>query len=479
MIGREKEINELENLYHKNSSTLLALYGRRRIGKTYLINHVFNNRLSFKHTGLSPLEKENLTDDEFNAKQLEHFYNSLLDVNFKCDVIPKNWMQAMQYLKQYIKSLDQNKKQVIFIDELPWLDYPKSDFFLAFEGFWNNFGSCTDNLLCIICGSATSWMLNKIINNHGGLYGRVNYEMKLSPFTLLETEEYFLENEIVLPREEITKAYMAVGGIPYYLGYFEKGESLAQNINRLFFEKNAKLQNEFNRLFASVFNNYEQVKKIVILLSKSNNGYNRKQICERLNISDGGSLSEMLNSLIACDFLTKYYSAFASKRDVYYKLVDPFCIFYLKFVQNKVNLEPDLFKIAYSSPAVINFYGHAFENVCFNHTLQIKKALGIEGVVTEFLPFKSNYEDDINTQIDMIIIRNDRVINICEIKFKSINFIVDSEYYVKVCRRQELIETKIPKKYIIVNTLICSSKLAKNSYSGVFNKVITLDDLFK
>ena len=250
MVGREKEVSELEELYQGNQAEFVAVYGRRRVGKTYLIEQTFKDRFAFRHAGLSPMEHEN---KGMLVSQLKQFFNSLRSFGLKDGICPTSWLDAFFLLQQLLEQKDNGKRQVVFIDELPWLDTPRSGFITALEGFWNNWGAHRDNLMLIVCGSANSWMLDKLINNHGGLYGRVTYEIKLSPFTLKECEEFFKYNHMKISRYDIAQSYMIVGGIPFYLRYFKKGMSLSQNVDNLFYSEGAKLRFEFDRLFSSVF----------------------------------------------------------------------------------------------------------------------------------------------------------------------------------------------------------------------------------
>lgn len=257
MIGRNKEITILNRLYDSKKSQFVAIYGRRRVGKTYLVNEVFEGRITFHHAGLSPIETDDDKSESPLRKQLKHFYNSLIFQGMKKSKCPDNWLDAFLMLEMFLQSKDDGSRQVIFIDELPWLDTPKSGFITAFEGFWNTWACSRKNVMLIVCGSATSWMTDKLINNHGGLYNRLTCELKLSPFTLAECEELFHSENIRLSRYDIVQSYMITGGIPYYLSYFQSGLSLAQNIDALFFEKNAPLHGEFKRLFSAIFNNSE------------------------------------------------------------------------------------------------------------------------------------------------------------------------------------------------------------------------------
>lgn len=258
MIGRKKEIQELNDLYHSNQAELVAVYGRRRVGKTFLINEVFENHYAFQHVGLSPIEQ---TKKGMLGKQLESFYYSLLKSGMNAKRKPKSWLEAFYYLETFLDSINNGERQVIFIDGLPWLDTKRSGFLTAFESFWNGWTCLRKHVMVIVCGSASSWILDNLINNHGGLYNRVTHEIELAPFTLQECEQFFRESGKTFIRYNIIQSYMAVGGIPYYLRYFKRDLSIAQNYDELFFQKKAKLRNEFDRLFDSIYDNPETMKK--------------------------------------------------------------------------------------------------------------------------------------------------------------------------------------------------------------------------
>lgn len=475
MIGRKKEIEELNRLYESGESELVAIYGRRRVGKTYLVDEVFANKITFRHAGLSPVER---SEKGALKEQLDYFYLSLRLHNYKPDLTKfKSWMEAFYYLEKYLTENDDGSRQVVFFDELPWMDTFKSGFIRAFEAFWNTWACHRKNLMVIVCGSANSWIINNLINNHSGLYNRVTYEIKLRPFNLSECEELLESRGVKLTRYDIAQSYMIVGGIPYYLRYFQKGKSLAQNIDELFFNKNSKLDEEYDRLFSSVFNEPEMVKKIVEVLSKRKEGYIRADISKHSGIKDGGVLSKYLNALIAGDFIVKYVPFGESKKQQYYKLTDPFCIFYLKFVKGKDAINTSFWQKNVTSQKINSWRGHAFENVIFNHISQVKQKLGILAITsTESAWFDKSEET--TTQIDLIIQRNDNIIDMCEIKYYSDDFVLEKDYYKKINTRELLVSEVAPKKYAIHNVLITTYGLKYNEYSGKFMSVITLDDLF-
>lgn len=474
MIGRKGEVNELNRLYESNKAEFVAVYGRRRVGKTFLIDSVFGGRYAFRHAGLSPVEH-----GKANAmrNQLNHFYNSLLNYGMTKGEKPKSWLDAFFMLEQLLLRKDDGTKQVVFIDEMPWLDTTRSGFITALEAFWNTFACCRKNMMLIVCGSANSWIQDKLINNHGGLYGRLTYQIKLSQFTLAECEEFYRSNNINYSKYDITQSYMILGGVPYYMNYMRAGRSLSQNIDELFFVRNAVLKEEYNRLFLSVFNNPEGAKKIIEVLSKRSIGLTRSEIVEKTKMSDGGALSDVINALIASDFVIKYVPFGYSKRESFYKLVDPFCLFYLHF-ENKINGAEEHFWSENQNLAnVVVWRGFAFENVCFNHIEQMKRSLGISGISSTQSAWTKR-DDGESTQIDLLIQRKDNIVNCCEMKFYGDEFTVDSSYYRKMLSRQNMLHEMLPKKMSVQPVLVTTFGLKRNEYSSVFQNIITLEELF-
>lgn len=482
LIGREKEIKKLNELYHSEDAELIALYGRRRVGKTYLIDEVFRDRLNFRHAGLSPIdsEKENVKA-HLMKDQLTHFFRSLTMQGYKGKKTPESWLEAFYMLEDLlVEKYKDNERIVVFLDEMQWLDTPKAKFMTGFEAFWNGWACHRKNLMVIVCGSSSSWILTNIINNHGGLYGRVTFEIKLKPFTLRECEQFLTSKEICMSRYDVIQAYMMVGGIPYYLRYFNKRLSLAQNINEIFFADEAPLKDEFNRMFASLFKNAEPIKQIIKAIASKNKGITRKELSEITGVTDSGEVSRQLNALIAGDFIIKYKSFGDNKRDEIYKLVDPFSYFYLTFLdKSSDNRNIDWINIEDSS-RVLSWKGYAFENVCWNHIHQIKMALQIGGVsTTEALWSKRGDENTRGTQIDLIIVRKDNVVHMCEIKFYNDEFEVDKDYHLILERRKKILREQIPKRATIHNTLITTYGLRKTNYFGDFVHVVTIDQLFE
>lgn len=481
IIGREEEMRKLNELYDSDSAELVAIYGRRRVGKTYLVDECFEGRICFRHSGLSPIDENEVKSVGTGMRnQLEHFHRSLQLNGWKDASKPKSWLEAFYMLEDLlIEKYNDKDRILIFIDEIQWLDTPRAKFMTGFEAFWNGWACHKKNIMVIVCGSSSSWILDNMINNHGGLYGRVTCEMKIHPFNLNETERFFESKGINMSRYDITEAYMMVGGMPYYLKQFSRELSLPQNIDAIFFSSKAPLQREYDRMFASLYTNAETMKRIIKAIGSKNKGITRAELVEITGIADSGELSKQLNALMAGDFIIKYSSFGDSKRNTNYKLIDPLCIFYLSFMNGRSDSKRINWINIEDSARVIAWKGHAFENVCWNHTKKIKMALQIAGVSTkESLWFKRGDESSRGTQIDLIIERKDNVVNMCEVKFYSKEFEVDKDYHLVLENRKTLLRDVISKKATIHSTLITTYGLKKKGYWSDFVNVVTMDQLF-
>lgn len=476
IIGRRREIEELMNIYHRKQSQLVAVYGRRRVGKTYLVRELFKDRFVFHHTGVSPLE---LQDTNQLEAQLTAFNSSLIRYGAETEARPKNWAEAFERLATLISKESREKRLVAFIDEMPWMDTPRSGFMTAFEHFWNGWAAGQDNLMLIVCGSATSWIQDNLINSYGGLYDRVNAEIQLSPFTLRETEELLQMQDVTLSRYDILQLYMTTGGIPMYLSYVYPGLSLAQIIDNLYFNRKAKLKDEFDRLFNSIFRSPEQYKTIVRLLAKRQKGYSREEISEKTGISSGKNLSEILRALEASDFI-EYYKPFENnKRNMLYRLTDPFCLFYLDQVDG-LNRSENFWRDNENLPQLHSWRGRAFENACLSHIGQIKSAMGVGGVSSDNSAWTmQGIEGEKGMQIDLVINRSDRVVNLCEMKFINTEFEVKNDYEMTLRGRLNWMTAHVSRRHNVQMTLVTTYGLKHGIHSGVFQRVVTLDSLFE
>ncbi len=476
IIGRKEEQKELQRLYESNSPEFVAVYGRRRVGKTFLIREMFRDSMTFYHTGLSVYDDGSKVSTE---EQLRHFYHSLQMHDSDADHAPKSWIEAMYMLEELLMKLDNGSRQVVFIDELPWLDTPRSHFITALEAFWNGWGAGRDNLMLIVCGSAASWMIKNLINNTGGLYNRLTCEIKLSPFNLCETEEYLRSRQITASRYDIAMAYMAFGGIPYYLSYFQKGLSMAQNIDLLFFDRKAKLRMEFKRLFTSLYKYPEKYEKVINILSTRHYGYTREELAKIMDIPLGGSFSDILNALAASDFIMAYKPIDAKKGETLYKLVDPFCRFSMYFADKALSGDSQYWLHNVNSPNVMSWSGIAFEELCIMHTEQIKRKLGIAAVRTSEAPYTLRGDEHHDgMQCDLVIERGDRVVNLCEMKFSQGKYEITKSYDMTLRHRINAIMSRLKNTQTLQLTFITTFGVKHNMYSGIVQSEVTLDDLF-
>jgi len=481
IVAREKEKAVFERLVNESTAQMLAVYGRRRIGKTFLVREFFDDCFAFKHTAVSPMElKAHDKNGELLYRiQLNEFAASLRRYGSKDESPINDWFEAFHRLEALLEKKRGKGKIVVFIDELPWLDTPRVNFLSAFEHFWNDWGSGKHNLLLIVCGSATSWMLNNLINNKGGLYGRTNYEMHLHPFTLAETETYLHRRSVTLDRYDVVQTYMLTGGVAYYLSYFQPGLSLAENIDAIFFAENGFLQTEYDRLFTSLFADNAGYRHIVEVLSQNRYGMTRKTLAEKAGIAIGGTLSNMLKALVNSDLVTIYWNFGESKRTQYYKLTDMFCLFYLGFVQKNPSNNRTYWYDNQNSPRLNSWRGRAFEDVCFVHRMEVKRALGISGVQAEVYPWHATAEGNApGAQIDMLIDRADRVLNLCEMKFSQDDFVISKDYDERLRRKIMRLQEETGGKRNVQVTLVTTFGLKKNMYSSRVQRVVTLEGLF-
>lgn len=469
IIGRVAERNLLSEIFTTNRADMLAITGRRRVGKTYLINAFFETQLNFEFSGILHAN---------NEQHLQSFYLALTKQSGKRKpkLPPANWMEAFDQLIIYLESLKKTKKLVVFIDELPWLDRHKSGFLSAFDWFWNSW-AVNKNILVIICGSAASWMTSKIINNRGGLHNRVTKRMHLKPFTLGETEEYLRSNGITISRYDILQLYMALGGVPHYLKEVKKGQSAAQNINRICFQKHGLLVNEFENLYNALFINAKQHISIIQALAAKQKGLSRNEILVATKLTDGGSFSRLLKELEQSDFITAYYPFGKVKKETLYRIIDEYSLFYLKFIYKKKNV--NWLQLS-ASPTYKSWSGYAFENICMDHIDKVKAALGIAAVYTEESSFyyKGNSNNP-GTQIDLLIDRKDNVINICEAKFHDKAFSITKQYADALREKIRIFQEKTKTKKTIFLTLISTYGVVSNANSiGFVQQEVTMESLF-
>lgn len=470
LIGRGDEIKSLQNYYESEQAEFVAIYGRRRVGKTFLISHVFEDKIDFETSGVLLGSKE---------EQFAAFNQSLKRIGYEGPFIHV-WMDAFFALEQLLAPrLEDNKRHVIFIDELPCLDISGTRFVVALGHFWNSFVSKHTNLMLIVCGSATSWMITNIIDNHGGLHNRITHELYVSPFTLAQTEQYFITRGFAWDRLALLQIYMVFGGIPYYLSLINKEDSVSSAIDRLLFSPKGELHNEYNRLLASLFSNPEPYIDIVRELALHREGLTRQELVLKLKKSNGGNITKQLESLHKCDFITynRVRGKKISKSGGIYTLADFFMIFYHTFMEQGTT-DARFWSHNLISAKTNSFWGLAFERVCMTHIPQIKRALGIDGIATEYYSWRSKSTEE-RAQIDLLIERADRIINLCEVKYSTTPYLIDKSEDLKFRMRQAVFVNQTKTRYGIIPTFITTYGLAKNAYSSNVLAQITMDDLFK
>ena len=480
IIGRKKEIEELERLYNSDRPEFVAVYGRRRVGKTFLIKQALKDKFTFQHTGVSPVDQE---DKKNRLKtQLESFYYSLLNHGLEGFKPPMTWMEAFYLLTQLLQKLDNGQRMVIFIDELPWLDTRKSGFLPAFEYFWNDYASTKRNIVFILCGSATSWMDEKITKNRGGLFNRQTCRLYLEPFTLKEVEEFLISKDIYWSHYEIAECYMIMGGIPYYLNLLDEELTLHQNIDNLFFRKRGELWDEFEHLYNTLFSNSNRYIDVVSALSEKQSGLTRNEICTKTGIPNGGDLSKLLKNLTLSGFvvISTFYGR--KKKETLYQLADYYTIFYLSFIKNHYGKDEHFWTNAIDHAAKRAWEGLAFERICKDHIGQIKQKLGISGVLSEESSWfvKADEEKGISgAQIDLLIDRRDHVVTLCEIKFSINAYEINKVYDENLRNKIGTFVSVTNCKKTIQLVMITTYGVKRNKYSGIVSRQILLDDLFQ
>lgn len=470
IIGRETERRELQRYLESNRSEFVVVSGRRRVGKTFLIREFFNNEFAFYATGVAGGSM---------ADQIDAFNIMLQRAGSSGNA--KNWFEAFEQLKDLLESGSAKRdavsdKLVIFIDEMPWLDTSRSRFIPALELFWNSWASARDDILLIACGSATSWVINNLLKSTGGLHNRVTGRIHLDPFTLGECEKYMSENRIEFSRTDIIMSYMIFGGIPFYLSLMDSRLGLAQNVDRLCFDDRGQLHDEFDQLFHSLFKSADRHIEIVRVLSSRQEGLDRASLISSLSIADGGTLSTTLEELQQCGFIRRYKDFTKPKRGEIIQLIDPFTLFWLRFVEKST--DEHWWSSNLNSAKIRSWTGRAFELVCLLHVRQMLAALGIWGISTDVCSWRSTKSDP-GVQIDLVLNRADRVINLCEMKFSAEPFEIDKSCYSNLQHKLTAFADETGTHYPLHLTMVSPEGVKHNKYSGMVQSVINAEDLFK
>ena len=462
--GRHIEKEKFNESLNSHRSELIAVYGRRRIGKTYLIREYFSKNLLFSFSGLRDGVKQN---------QIENFMIELRTISNKFqDSKPENWLQALDLLKQYLKGFKETKKKkVIFIDEFPWVDTMRSNFLPAFENFWNTYCTTRNDLIVVVCGSAASYMLKKIIRNRGGLHNRITRKIKLQPFTLSEVKEFFTTKKIILPEIEIVKIYMTFGGVAEYLEHIQPGDSAVTAIERICFQKGAQLEYEFDEVFKSLFDEGTYHEQIIQALCRgAKMGMTRDEILKDKKITSGGQFSTSLEELIESGFIEKYEAIGNNRKITRYRIFDEFCLFHLQFIAKNKNNQ-------WSQLHTTNEYkvwcGYAFEMICYKHIDSIKKTLKCDQISSKNYSWSNK-----NAQIDLVIDRNDNTILLCELKFYNDVFAIETDYASKLRNKESQFKEETKTKKGVYTVMISPWGTTGKHGIGLVTKDLNLDSLF-
>jgi len=472
IIGREQQKAIFKEALTSTKSEFIVVYGRRRVGKTYLIKNTLGKRIDFEMTGIQ---------DGSLSDQLQNFRDKLAEFSKDHSLKrPASWMQAFSMLKTYLASVKGKKKKVLFFDELPWIDTHRSKFLGMLGHFWNDW-ALYNNIVLVVCGSAASWMIKNVLNHKGGLHNRATQYIPLQPFTLGETEQFLHARKIKVNRYQVVQLYMALGGIPYYLDLLKPSQSIPQNIDRLCFDANGFLRGEFDRLFKSLFDKAENHMAVVKALASKWKGLTRKEIAAATGLNNAGSLTRVLDELEKSAFIQSYFPFGKKKKGSLFRLTDNFSLFYLKII-NRRNLsnQRNIFLQIFNNQDFRVWCGYAFENTCFTHHRQLSKALGIAAIFHEYSSFQLTSHDTYGgIQIDLLIDRADGVINLCEVKFANAEYKLTADYKNKLRERADTFAAVTQSRKSVFTTLITTWGLAKeNEHLDVVQNVITLEDLF-
>jgi AAA+ ATPase superfamily predicted ATPase len=470
IIGREKELEVLEKAKTSDISQFIAVYGRRRVGKTFLIREAFQQDFAFYLTGVANINLHQHLSNFQRAMQKYHPDGSA--------IVPENWFVAFGQLEELL-SKSKKRKKVVFLDELPWLDTAQSGFIQALDYFWNSYASARKDIILIVCGSAASWMINTLIHNKGGLHNRVTHRIRLEPFSLSECEAFFQSRAGVFNRYQLIQLYMVMGGIPFYLDHVDVGMSASQNIDRLCFQRDGLLVEEFSDLYTSLFNKAEKHLSVIEVLSKKAKGLTRTEIIENTKLPNAGSTTRILKELEESGFIRKYLSFGKKEKSSLYQLSDFYSLFYIKFIRGNHALNENNWINGLDTPQQRSWSGYAFEQVCLAHLAQIKQALGISGIQTNSSSWINTGEGN-KRQIDLVIDRKDGVINICEMKFSINPFTIDKKYHAELQDKIETFRTATQTNKSIFLTMITTFGIVRNTYSNsIVQNSFKMDDLFR
>jgi AAA+ ATPase superfamily predicted ATPase len=474
IFGRDRELSLFEQIEENSMSEFVAVYGRRRIGKTYLVHEYFkNHKFFFEFIG---------TKNSPAKIQIKNFYREIKRKwNSKVSEEPRDWSEALSLLvdlieMQSVKKTDE--KKIIFFDELPWLASKKSGFIEALEYLWNSFLSKRADVILVVCGSSANWMISQIVNNKGGLHNRLTRPpIAMMPFTLRETQRYLKTKAIDVNPQQIAEFYMVTGGVAYYLNQIQRGETSAQFINRTFFMIAGELRNEFERLFQSLFDHFEIHVKIVKCLAQHPFGLSQKDLIEYLGINSGGTFTKILTELEKSDFIRFTPQLGNKRKEGIYRLIDEYTLFYLTWIQPLARTFQDriYWQKQVGKPRYNSWLGYAFENLCFKHSEELVSALGISGLTTQIYGYRTP-----KVQIDLVIERSDKALNLCEMKYTGEPYEMSASEVEKLKTRKTGALANIKRNVQVFITLVTLFPAKKNKYYlSIIDNEINLVNLLR
>lgn len=476
LVARHLERRTLDEALHSSQAELIAVYGRRRVGKTFLIRQALSRELCFELVGIH---------DADLSTQLSAFATALGKATSAVaePTAPRDWHSAFAQLGAFLSSRFKRRKtkQVVFFDEVPWLASRRSGFLQAFEHFWNTWASQQPRLVVVLCGSAASWMLQNIVRQRGGLHNRVTRRLRVEPFSLADAQELLKARGVDLGRYQTAELYMALGGVPHYLSQVRPGESAAQNIDRLCFARDGLLRTEFQNLYASLFDQAQRHEAVVRALARKRRGLTRHKLLAAASLGSGGAATKVLDELEEAGFILQMPRLGRARRDAVYWLADEYSLFYLTWIEGHRGSSEGVWMRKQGTPAWRAWSGLAFEATCLKHVSAIKAALGIAGVETqegawEHRPDHANHD---GAQIDLVIDRADRCMNLCETKFSEAEFTVDKAYARELAHKRDVFRAASGTRKALFITLVTTYGVRENEHSrGLVAQTVTMDALF-
>lgn len=473
MVGRKEETRILEQAIASDRAEMIAIFGRRRVGKTFMIRHVLQKHLAFEFSGtLNASAKVQLSNFAHEATRWFALPAPM--------AVPGSWQEALVHLSKLLEPQLRKKPTAVFFDELPWINGRRSGFLAAFDYWWNTWASRQPRLTVVLCGSATAWMIKHVVNHKGGLHNRITRSIRLTPFTLAETEAFLHARNIQLPRYQIAQLYMCTGGVPHYLAGIARGQSATQAIQQMCFSKNGLLTNEFDNLYDALFENADKHISVVKALAEHPGGLSRSALLHYCKLSTGGGTTRLLSELLESGFIS-YQPIFGkAANEGFYHLEDAFTHFYYRFMAGGAKMSNHHWESMAQQAGYLSWAGYAFERMCTRHIEQVKQALQIGGVATTHSCWRSIGKDGKSgAQIDLIIDRNDQCIHLCEIKFAQTAFVIDKGYALKLQQKEQAFRLQTQTRKALFTTFITPFGVADNAWKpGSVHSEIVLDDLF-